>query len=168
MEPETPRETTQKLKFARPTPPKKPVKDKPPTPTTTVMIKEELPAEVVPSPEPSESPRTTSIPQRPTPPTKPSKEKEPTTPSEKTESVQQAVQRQQSQEDEAKGVPRPSPVRRQRPQPPVKPRTSTMASTGSAATGGEGVTMAIAAPTVVQVAESAPQPPQQQRHIKTN
>ena len=165
MEPESPRETTQKLKFARPAPPKKPVKDKPPIPTTTT-IKEEVPAEVVPSPEPSEPPRTTTIPQRPTPPTKPSKEKEPTAPSEKTEGIQQTIQQQQSQEDEAKGAPRPSPVRRQRPQPPVKPRTSTAASTGSAAASvGEGVTIATAAPTAAQVAESAPQPHQQQRPI---
>ncbi len=157
MEPESPRETTQKLKFARPTPPKKPVKEKP----TTATVKEEPPAEVVPSPEPSEAPRST--PQRPTPPTKPSKEKEPT-PSEKTESVQQTVQQQSSVEDDAKGPPRPSPVRRQRPQPPVKPRTNTSASTGSVANGDAGV-IVTAVPTAVQVAESAPQPqpPQQQQ-----
>ena len=158
MEPESPRETTQKLKFARPAPPKKPVKEKPTT--TMTAVKEEPPAaEVVSSPEPSTT-------QRPTPPIKPSKEKE-STPSEKTESVQQTVQQQTSVEDEAKGPPRPSPVRRQRPQPPVKPRTSTMASTGSAASGDAGV-LVTAAPTGAQVAESALQPPppqQQQRPV---
>lgn len=163
MEPESPRETTQKLKFARPAPPKKPVKEKP---TTTAVIKEEVPAEVAPSPEPSEAPihttptTTTPIPRRPTPPSKPAKEKEPTTttvPSEKTETVvqQTVLQHQHSQEDESKGAPRPSPVRRQRPQPPVKPRTNTMASTGSAGSGGE---------VVSQIAESAaPQPPPTQQ-----
>lgn len=99
-EPESPSAVVQKTKFAKPPPPKKPVKEKTESPELT---------------EPSASSRI----QRPTPPVKPVKEGKETTAVEKNENVTLPTE----------DVTKPSPVKKPRPQPPVKPRTSPVTAT---------------------------------------
>lgn len=128
MEPESPNAAAQKTKFAKPPPPKKPVKEKP----------------EVTSPEPAESSAPSRV-QRPTPPIKPVKEDKDTMVVERNENVTLPT------EDMTK----PSPMKKPRPQPPIKPRTGSAAPVTTTATADNTVA---AAAQVVELAPQPPRP----------